>query len=71
MRESMRTLLSLNGYTAQTSKNVQEAIDALSFTVFDLILLDLHLKDQSGFDVMDYLENKQSDTRVIVFTGEQ
>ena len=71
MRESLRTLLSLNGYNIQTSKNLQEAIDAVSRTVYDLILLDLRLENQSGFDVIDCLEEKKLDTRVIVVTGEQ
>ncbi len=71
MRESLRALLSVNGYDVQTSKNLQDTIDTLSSIVYDLILLDLRLKDQSGFDVIDFLEKKKIDTRVIVVTGEQ
>jgi two-component system, cell cycle sensor histidine kinase and response regulator CckA len=71
MRESLSALLRLYGYECQTSKDLQNALDVLSNTVYDLILLDLRLGDQSGFSVMDCLKDKGIDTRVIIVTGEQ
>lgn len=71
MRESLRALLSFYSFDIQMSINLQDTFHLLSDTVYDLILLDLHLNDQSGFEVMDYLEDNKLRTRVIIFTGEQ
>ncbi|WP_372683606.1 PAS domain S-box protein [Desulfosarcina sp.] len=71
MRESLRALLSFYSFDIQMSINLQDAFHFLSDTVYDLILLDLHLNDQSGFEVMDYLEDNKLGTRVIIYTGEQ
>lgn len=71
MCDSLRALLSLSDYNVQTRKNLKDALDSLSNTTYDIILLDLQLEEHSGFAVMDSLEEKNLDTRVIVITGEQ
>ncbi|MEE4603212.1 MAG: response regulator, partial [Desulfobacteraceae bacterium] len=70
MRESIRLLLSLNGYDAQTSINLPNALKSLQDSSYALVLLDLHLKGESGFAVMDNLKERNLDTSVIIITGE-
>ena len=70
MSESIRLLLSLNGYDAQTSINLPNALEALQDSSYALVLLDLQLEDQSGFAVMDNLKERNLDTNVIIITGE-
>jgi PAS domain S-box-containing protein len=70
MRESIRLLLSLNGYDAQTSINLPNALESLQDSSYALVLLDLQLHGQSGFAVMDNLKERNLDTSVIIITGE-
>lgn len=70
MSESIRHLLCSQGYIVQTSMNICDALFALIFNHYDLVLLDLKLEDQSGFVVMDYLSHKNLDTQVVVITGQ-
>lgn len=70
MCESIRLLLSLNGYDAQTSINLSSALELLKDSSCALVLLDLQLEDQSGFAVMDNLKERKLDTSVIIITGE-
>jgi PAS domain S-box-containing protein len=70
MSESIQTLLGVHGFDVQTRANLSEARDALMDVDYDLILLDLKLKDQCGFALMDHLVEKNTDTRVIVVTGQ-
>ena len=70
MSVSIQTLLGVHGFDVQTSANLSEARDALLDVDYDLILLDLKLRDQCGFALMDHLVDRHLDTRVIVVTGQ-
>lgn len=70
MSVSIQTLLGVHGFDVQTRANLSEARDALLDVDYDLILLDLKLKDQCGFALMDHLVDRNLDTRVIVVTGQ-
>ena len=70
MCESIRTLLDVHGFDVQTRATLSEAQDALQDIDYDLVLLDLKLKEQSGFALMDHLVDRCLDTRVIVVTGQ-
>jgi DNA-binding response OmpR family regulator len=70
MCESIRFLLCSHGYIVQTSTDLYDALNSLLFTIFDLVILDLKLNQQSGFVVMDYLLIKNLDTRIIIITGQ-
>ena len=70
MCESIRYLLCSHGYTVQACTDLYDALNSLLFTIFDLVVLDLKLDEQSGFVVMDYLLIKNLDTRIIVITGQ-
>ena len=67
--ESIRVLLGYHGFAVRTSENLLAAQEALLDNAYDLVLLDLKLKDQCGFAVMDHLLKHNLDTQVIVVTG--
>lgn len=69
MCEGIRYLLDLSGFDVQTNGSLVDALNALQAIEYDLVLLDLHLEDECGFDIMDQLVERNLDTRVIVVTG--
>jgi PAS domain S-box-containing protein len=69
MCESLKALLSNQGYILQTCNSGKNAIQYLSKDVFDLVLLDMVMPDMNGYQIMDYISNQSPDTLVIVITG--
>lgn len=69
MRDSLKVLLSNEGYNIHTGCNGREAIECLNKGSYDIILLDMIMPDMDGYQVMDYLKGKHSDTMVIIMTG--
>ncbi|MCB9799190.1 MAG: diguanylate cyclase [Candidatus Omnitrophica bacterium] len=51
-------------------KTLQAALDEFSTQDFDLILLDLHLPDYRGLDMIPMLQEKANNTPVIILTGQ-
>src|SRR5258708_14470023 len=51
IRESLETLLQLEGYTVSASATGREGLLALGERTFDIVLLDLALRDKDGMDV--------------------
>ncbi|MBD3183098.1 response regulator, partial [Candidatus Poribacteria bacterium] len=72
VRIILRMLLEEHGYTVTEASSVTEAVQRINEDVFDLILTDLRMNDNSGKDGMDVLKAaKQTDPvmEVIVLTG--
>ncbi len=57
------------GYTITTKASGTEAVTALEEESFDLILVDLKLRDIDGLEVMREAKKHSSDTVVIMLTG--
>ena len=70
MLASLCELLSDRNYHLVTASCGREAIEHISTTEFDVILLDLRLPDFGGLEIMDYLRQHNSSTRIIVISGE-
>jgi diguanylate cyclase (GGDEF)-like protein len=68
--DSLRELLKAMGYKITTASSGVEAIDQLSRLKFELILLDLRLKDMTGHQIMDFVRDRGIDAHVIVLSGE-
>lgn len=68
--ESLRDLMMLNGFQALTAGGGKEALAVLNECPVDLMLLDLKMPGFSGHQVMDYVEEHNFDTTVIVVSGE-
>jgi DNA-binding response OmpR family regulator len=57
------------GYTITTKASGTEAVSALEAENFDLVLVDLKLRDIDGLEVMREAKKHSSDTVVIMLTG--
>lgn len=55
-------------YTVTTAANGQKALDLVAREEFDLALLDIHLPDMNGFDVLEALHTEDPHIVVIVVT---
>jgi len=71
IRALLATLLSRDGYKAETCSDGDDAVRRLRTTGYDAILLDLMLPGQFGFDVIRFLnaERPAMSPRVIVLTA--
>ena len=66
---SLTELLKGRGYLLTSAASGQEAIEQLGDQAFDLVILDLHLPDISGHDVMDFMNIQKINASVIVTSG--
>jgi len=67
---SLKELLALNGYRAETAVGGKAAISQLKQKKFDLMLLDLGMPDVDGHQVMAYAREHHPHIDVIVVSGE-
>ena len=67
---SLKDLLSIRGFNADSAIGGQEAIVRLDNNEYDLVLLDLHMPYVNGHDVMTHIKDKDINTSVIVVSGE-
>jgi len=61
--------LALRGCNCDVCYTGQEALDRIAQQKFFLVLLDLHLPDIYGTEVLARIKNVDSDTPVIILTG--
>ncbi|NVM56860.1 MAG: response regulator [Desulfobacterales bacterium] len=69
MCDSLKVLLSNEGYETQTGYSGQEALECLAKNDFDLVLLDIIMPDMNGHQIMDHINSQNPETPVIVITG--
>jgi PAS domain S-box-containing protein len=69
MCDSLKVLLSNEGYEVQTGYSGQEALQWLAKNDFDLVLLDIVMPDMGGHQIMDHINEQYPETLVIVVTG--
>ena len=69
IRESLETLLGLEGYEVETAEEGGSGLAALEARAYDLVLLDLMLPDRPGLEVLEELRRKDTDTPVAVITA--
>ena len=69
MCESLKLLLSENGYDIRTACYGLDALNLLREEHFEVAILDMVLPDMSGIDLMEYINQKDLGTFVIVMTG--
>jgi CheY-like chemotaxis protein len=67
----MRDLLQLEGVTIHDVGTAKDALAQLSSESFDCVVLDLHLPDASGYDILETMSGNErySFPPVIVYTG--
>jgi len=69
IRESLDTLLTLEGFTVSTASDGPSGIELLSRNEYDLLLLDLALPGESGLDLLPRIVEMQPNLPVIMITA--
>jgi DNA-binding NtrC family response regulator len=69
IRESLETLLELEGYSVTLAQDAAAGLEALGRVAFDLVLLDLNLPDRSGLEVVEEIRQTDKETPVILLTA--
>ena len=69
IRELLQKILTKNGFITGIAGNVDEARKQLKKEKFDLLVLDLMLPEESGFDFLKEIREKQNLIPVIMLTA--
>ncbi len=69
IRESLQTLLEMEGYEVETAANGGQGLAKLGDGSFDLVLLDLALPDRSGIELLPEIRTLDPQISVIMITA--
>ncbi|MCX7770083.1 MAG: sigma-54 dependent transcriptional regulator [Proteobacteria bacterium] len=67
--DMLKTELEKNNYDVTVVNNSKDAIKAIEYTQFDIVLLDLMLPKITGLDLLALIKEKSPDTVVIIITA--
>jgi len=69
IRESLETLLSLEGYAVETAVNGEDGLIAIERNAYDLVLLDLALPGKNGLEILAIIRERHPSLPVIMITA--
>ncbi|HMD21483.1 MAG TPA: sigma-54 dependent transcriptional regulator [Alloacidobacterium sp.] len=69
IRESLETLLTLEGYNVETATEGESGLDQIDRASYDLVLLDLALPGKNGLEVLHLIRERHPDLPVIMITA--
>lgn len=69
IRDSLETLLTLEGFTVEMASEGNSGLDLFSRNHYDLLLLDLSLPGESGIDLLPRLRALRPETPIIMITA--
>lgn len=69
VHESVQRILEEEGYSVDAAYRVDQALDKLAHTSYDLMLTDLMMPDRSGMDAVEAVARDHPNTGVVMFTG--
>ncbi len=69
IRESLQTLLEMEGYQVETAASAQQGLACIGEHAFDLVLLDLALPDRNGLDLLSEIRGYDPQLSVIMITA--
>ncbi len=69
IRESLEQLLSLEGHRVASAPTADEGLRKAQEGIFDLVLVDISLPDQSGLEVLKSLKRESPETAVMMITA--
>ena len=69
IRESLETLLAIEGYNVETARNAEDGLAMLAASPRDLVLLDFALPDRNGLEVLDEIRQRDPELPVIMITA--
>ncbi|SEH08050.1 response regulator [Candidatus Venteria ishoeyi] len=73
-RDVTARVLTSEGFTVIQAANREDAYHKLEHNIFTIVILDLRLVDEEGFnvdglDILYHIKESNPDTKVIMFTG--
>jgi DNA-binding NtrC family response regulator len=69
IRESLETLLELEGYAVSSAASGEEGLARIGEQSFDLVLLDLALPDRDGMDLLSEIRTQDPQLSIIMVTA--
>jgi len=69
IRESLQTLLELEGYEVDTATDGAEGLSRLAERPYDLVLLDFAMPDRNGMEILQDIRERDADLAVIMITA--
>jgi DNA-binding NtrC family response regulator len=69
IRESLETLLDLEGFRVDLAQNATEGLRKIENGSYDIILLDLMMPDRSGMEVLREVRERDTDTPIFMITA--
>jgi len=66
---ALAKILKSEGYEVMTAATATEAIEKISYCPYDLCLLDVHLPDLNGLELMDIIRDMCPKTKVVIMTA--
>ena len=69
VRNTMVTVLELEGYTVDAVSSTREAIDCLAAQSYPIVISDIYLDERTGLDVLRTAREHNPDCAVILMTG--
>src|SRR5215831_14565757 len=69
IRESLETLLTLEGYDVECAATGEEGLARIGERPFDLVLLDYALPDRNGMEVLAEIRSRDSNLAVVMITA--
>src|SRR3954463_2106837 len=69
IRESLETLLELEGYRIVTAETGEDGLARIAERPFDLILLDFALPDRNGLEILTEIRDRDPNLAVIMITA--
>ena len=68
-RSLVSASLSSEGFQVVAVKDASEAMQACDGSIFNLVLLDLRLQNESGIMLMRFLKHNHPDIPILLYTG--
>src|SRR4051794_9571077 len=69
IRESLETLLQIEGFSVETAADGEEGLALLDRGSYDLVLLDLALPGQNGIELLPQIHERMPQLPVIMLTA--
>ncbi len=69
IRESLQTILEMEGYNVETAERGEEGLARLGASAIDLVLLDFALPDRNGLEVLEEIRERAPNLPVIMITA--
>ena len=69
LRKALRRLLTGRGFSVEEFGSGSDFLDAVGTRPLDCLLLDLHMPEVSGFDVLEAFQSRHIHTPIIIITA--